>query len=404
MHVRGSYMFSTMHPLSLQVPIKLVLRPLDGLDVDTLLDHLPQRAHFAQLLHVLHGEVHRAVHLVVRGKAADPKADRGVRELLFHAEGTQHVRGLQGRRRACRAGRDRDVLQAHEETFALHVRERQVDVPWVAVLAAPVEHHVRELLPDPVLEARGQPGHVGGVARHLLRGHGARLPQPHHQRRGHRAAAEPALLPPSVDDGLHAHAGPPPHVQGAHALGPVELVARDGHEIDVHGIHVQLNLARRLGRIRVEENLVLAANRPDVRHGLDHADLVVHCHDRHNHGILPDRGLELREVHQPIRLHREVGDVKARLLELAARVEDALVVSLRGDDMLLLLAVEVGHALDGHVVRLSRARGEDDLLRVGPDESRDLRAGHLCGVLALPAVEVGPRVRVTILIDKEGQH
>jgi hypothetical protein len=42
---------------------ELVLAPLDGLEVDALLDHLPQGAHLAQLGHVVHRQLHRAVHL-----------------------------------------------------------------------------------------------------------------------------------------------------------------------------------------------------------------------------------------------------------------------------------------------------------------------------------------------------
>ena len=40
---------------------------------------------------------------------------------------------------------------------------------------------------------------------------------------------------------------------------------------------------------------------------------------------------------------------------------------LRGDDVLLPGFVEAGHSLDGDVVRLSRARSEDDLARIRAD-------------------------------------
>ena len=50
-----------------------VLAPLDGLDVDALLDHLPERAHLAQLLHVRDRQHHRAVHLGLRREPPKPK-------------------------------------------------------------------------------------------------------------------------------------------------------------------------------------------------------------------------------------------------------------------------------------------------------------------------------------------
>lgn len=52
-----------------QVPIgvhPLVLSPLDALDVHALLYHLPQRAHFPQLLHVRNGHGNSSVHLLRR--------------------------------------------------------------------------------------------------------------------------------------------------------------------------------------------------------------------------------------------------------------------------------------------------------------------------------------------------
>ena len=54
----------------------LVLAPLDGLDVDALLHHLPQWAHLAQLLHMRHRKRDRAVHLFCRCEApqAEPAA------------------------------------------------------------------------------------------------------------------------------------------------------------------------------------------------------------------------------------------------------------------------------------------------------------------------------------------
>ena len=60
----------------------------------THLHHLPQRAHGAQLLHVRHGELHGAVHLLVRGEAAQAVAYGRVRHVLLHAQGPQHIAGL----------------------------------------------------------------------------------------------------------------------------------------------------------------------------------------------------------------------------------------------------------------------------------------------------------------------
>ena len=76
----------------------------------THLHHLPQRAHGAQLLHVRHGELHGAVHLLVRGEAAQAVAYGRVRHVLLHAQGPQHIAGLQRGARAGAAAGHGDVL------------------------------------------------------------------------------------------------------------------------------------------------------------------------------------------------------------------------------------------------------------------------------------------------------
>ena len=69
---------------------------------------------------------------------------------------------------------------------------------------------------------------------------------------------------------------------------------------------------------------------------------------------------------------RQVRDLEALALEALAGVEHALVLGLDGDDVVALLLVEAGRALDREVVRLGRARGQDDLLAVAADQRRDL--------------------------------
>lgn len=68
----------------------MLLRPLDGLEVDALLNHLPQRAHVPQTLHVLLAQVNSEIYLLLRREAAQPKPDGRVRQVLAHADGAQH--------------------------------------------------------------------------------------------------------------------------------------------------------------------------------------------------------------------------------------------------------------------------------------------------------------------------
>ena len=80
----------------------------------------------------------------------------------------------------------------------------------------------------------------------------ARLTQPtkrartHSQEVRHGAAAQAALLPAAAHLRLQAHAWAAADVDGADALGAVQLVPADGQQVDVHRIDVNRDLAHSL--------------------------------------------------------------------------------------------------------------------------------------------------------------
>ena len=53
----------------------LMLCPLDGLDVDAVLEHLPQRRHLPQPLHLPHRPRDRVVHLLLRREPPDAESE-----------------------------------------------------------------------------------------------------------------------------------------------------------------------------------------------------------------------------------------------------------------------------------------------------------------------------------------
>ena len=76
-------------------------------------------------------------------------------------------------------------------------------------------------------------------------------------------------------------------------------------------------------------------------------------------------------------------------------------LSLRGDDMALLVLVEVQDSLDRDIVGLGGTGGEDDFFRGSADERGDLGASGFDGVFGFPAVEVGPGVGVAVVREIE---
>lgn len=68
--------------------------PLDRVEVDTVLDELPERAQLAQEVHTLLDGLQDVVDLLLGGKPANTEANTGVGALVTVAEGTQDVAGL----------------------------------------------------------------------------------------------------------------------------------------------------------------------------------------------------------------------------------------------------------------------------------------------------------------------
>eukprot|EP00982_Pelagococcus_subviridis_P005219 29560-Pelagococcus_subviridis.AAC.3 len=204
----------------------------------------------------------------------------------------------------------------------------------------------KENAPDAVDQSPRQPRRVLAIVLHLLQRDRARLSEPDDERRRERAGAQPALLAAAADERLHSHARPPPHVDGADALRAVHLVPADREQVDLHVLDVDRDLPHRLRGVRVKEHLALAAQLADRLQRLHDADLVVHRHHRDDRGVVADRAAQLLEVDQTVRLHGQVRHVPPALLQPPARVQHALVVRLRRDDVLLLPRVEIRDALD----------------------------------------------------------
>ena len=109
-------------------------------------------------------------------------------------------------------------------------------------------------------------------------------------------------------------------------------------------------------------------------------------------------------IDEAVCLHRQIGDAVAVLLKALAGIEHRLVLGDLGDDVVAALAVHLRNALDGEVVALGGAGGEDDLLGGGADELGDLLAGRLDGLLGLPSKGVVAAGRVAELVGEVGHH
>ncbi len=76
---------------------------------------------------------------------------------------------------------------------------------------------------------------------------------------------------------------------------------------------------------------------------------------RDQDGLVVHGALQVVEIDAAVLLHRQIGDAEAVLLQPLAGVEHGLVLGGLGDDVVALLAIHLGHALDGEVVALGGA-------------------------------------------------
>lgn len=162
--------------------------------------------------------------------------------------------------------------------------------------------------------------------------------------------------------------------QCADALGPVELVARQAHQVSTERLEIQRHLAGCLHGVHMQPRARGADHRSGPRHILDDAGLVVGAHQRHQRDRAPlELPREGRPVDQPLPIDRH-------------RLDGPLIAQRLGgfhDCRMLGRAVQhppgmqCRHSLDRQVVRLGAARGPDHLAGLGADQRRDL---HTCAL------------------------
>jgi hypothetical protein len=176
-------------------------------------------------------------------------------------------------------------------------------------------------------------------------------------------------------------------------------------QVDPHRLDVHRDLAHRLGGVGVEDDAALLGQRADGRDVLDGPDLVVGEHDRDQDGLVGHRSADLVHVDEAVRLHGHVRHLEARALQALADVDARPLLDHGGDDVRALLAVHLGHALEGQVDRLRPPGREHQLLGVaGPDEPGQPGAGGVDRGLGLPSERVITAGRMAELLGEVGQH
>lgn len=171
---------------------------------------------------------------------------------------------------------------------------------------------------------------------HFFLGNAASFAKASNQRRSECATAQATLLATTSNERVQSDPGSTTHVAGADALGAVNFMRRNGHQVNVHGVDIQRNLSDGLRGVSVEENLLLTAQLANLVNGLDNTNFIVDSHDTDKGSFGANGRLQVFHLDQAVVLHGEIGDIETLVLQMSAAIKHALVLCLGCDDVPLL--------------------------------------------------------------------
>ena len=200
----------------------------------------------------------------------------------------------------------------------------------------------------------------------------------------------------SGDQRLHQRHHVRPEDKPAYALRPQQaLMAGEGQGVDVHGLHVDGQDARRLGGVQEESQAVGMAEGPHLSGGQHRAADVAGVEHHHGTGIGPQQALHSGGVQRAVRRAGDAVEGDALCLKLGQGPHDGVV--LHGGDHHMVSGLQ--KALQEDIQALGDVAGEHHVPAVGAAEQlRQQLAGvqhrllRLIGLVITAAVDVAATV------------
>src|SRR5690606_31383574 len=130
-----------------------------------------------------------------------------------------------------------------------------------------------------------------------------------------------------------------PDIEAPDAFGTIDLVSAHGQQVDVQGVDLDGDLAKRLGSVRMEQDVALPAQASNLCQRLNDTRLVVAMHDRDENGLVRHRRCQPLEIDQAVGAHTEIGDLAPMTLEMLGGIEDGLVLGHQSDDVVAFFTI-----------------------------------------------------------------
>ena len=179
-------------------------------------------------------------------------------------------------------------------------------------------------------------------------------------------------------------------------------MACEGDNVDVHGFHIDGDLAGGLGGVDQEGDAPFTAERADLCDGLNSADDVGPMVDDHQGGVGPHPSAELFGVDEPFPVEGDVVNGHSLLeMEVVERPKNRVVFNRGGDGM----ASWFDQAEDGQVESVGGVIGKDQPVGIfTAEEAAEKRAGLLKGFPRFEAEIVARTTGVDTAGAVEGIH
>src|ERR1700730_4802283 len=156
------------------------------------------------------------------------------------------------------------------------------------------------------------------------------------------------------------------HVEGTSTFRPIYLVRAQREQIDPVTLDIYRNLPDCLHRITMENHTLFLGEPADFANWMNRADFIVRIHDRDQHGLVRNRLTDAVRINHAVMVNRQIGHgCFARPLQRAATVEYGFLLGDTRDDVIALIFVKLGDALDREIIGFSRSAGENYFLRLG---------------------------------------
>ena len=107
----------------------------------------------------------------------------------------------------------------------------------------------------------------------------------------------------------------------------------EADQVQSQGIRIEGNMSEGLGRIAVNRDAPLPADRGEFRQWLQHSDFIVGRHHAHHHRVSGDRIPEIVRADQAIGSRLQQRQLESLALKLMERVENGVVFRDHADEM-----------------------------------------------------------------------